>query len=109
MPSDASPRTWGARRCILHSRAWKNPGAAPTVGASSNGEVFPVGALVISSPRPNFAAAAALENMAEEILARVPVLVLVARRLGFDATIGVAISIGSSHGTGAITACRIAS
>jgi uncharacterized ion transporter superfamily protein YfcC len=43
-----------------------------------------------------FAAAGALENMAEEIIALVPVLLIVTRRLGFDAITGVAISIGAA-------------
>jgi uncharacterized ion transporter superfamily protein YfcC len=43
-----------------------------------------------------FGAAGALENMQEEIIALVPVLLLVTRRLGFDAITAVAISIGAS-------------
>ena len=43
------------------------------------------GALVIPIVSLAFAAAGALENMAEEIIALVPVLMLVTRRLGFDA------------------------
>ncbi len=54
------------------------------------------GALVIPIVSIAFAAAGALENMAEEIIALVPVLMLVTRRLGFDAITGVAISIGAS-------------
>jgi len=54
------------------------------------------GALVIPIVSLAFAAAGALENMAEEIIALVPVLMLVTRRLGFDAITGVAISIGAS-------------
>jgi uncharacterized ion transporter superfamily protein YfcC len=52
--------------------------------------------LVIPIVAIAFAAAGALENMAEEIIALVPVLMLVTRRLGFDAITGVAISIGAS-------------
>jgi uncharacterized ion transporter superfamily protein YfcC len=54
------------------------------------------GALVIPIVSLAFAAAGALENMAEEIIALVPVLMLVTRRLGFDAITGVAISIGAA-------------
>jgi uncharacterized ion transporter superfamily protein YfcC len=54
------------------------------------------GALVIPIVSLAFAAAGAFENMAEEIIALVPVLMLVTRRLGFDAITGVAISIGAS-------------
>jgi uncharacterized ion transporter superfamily protein YfcC len=54
------------------------------------------GALVIPIVSLAFAAAGALENMAEEIIALVPVLMLVTRRLGFDAITAVAISIGAS-------------
>lgn len=54
------------------------------------------GALVIPIVSLAFAAAGAFENMAEEIIALVPVLLLVTRRLGFDAITGVAISIGAS-------------
>jgi len=43
-----------------------------------------------------FAAGGALENMAEEIIALVPVLMLITRRLGFDAITAVAISIGAA-------------
>jgi uncharacterized ion transporter superfamily protein YfcC len=43
-----------------------------------------------------FATAGALENMQEEIIALVPVLLLVTRRLGYDAITAVAISIGAS-------------
>ena len=54
------------------------------------------GALVIPIVSLAFAAAGALENMAEEIIALVPVLMLVTRRLGFDAITGVAMSIGAA-------------
>jgi uncharacterized ion transporter superfamily protein YfcC len=54
------------------------------------------GALVIPIVSLGFAAAGALENMAEEIIALVPVLMLVTRRLGFDAITAVAISIGAA-------------
>ena len=47
-----------------------------------------------------FAAGGALEHMSEEIIALVPVLLLVTRRLGFDALTAVAISIGAA-GVGA--------
>jgi len=53
-------------------------------------------ALVIPIVSLAFAAAGALENMAEEIIALVPVLILVTRRLGFDAITAVAISIGAA-------------
>jgi uncharacterized ion transporter superfamily protein YfcC len=54
------------------------------------------GALVIPIVSIGFAMAGALENMAEEIIALVPVLLLVTRRLGFDAITAVAISIGAA-------------
>jgi uncharacterized ion transporter superfamily protein YfcC len=54
------------------------------------------GTLVIPIVSLAFAAAGALENMAEEIIALVPVLMLVTRRLGFDAITAVAISIGAA-------------
>jgi len=47
-----------------------------------------------------FAAGGALENMSEEIIALVPVLLLVTARLGFDTLTAVAISIGAA-GVGA--------
>jgi uncharacterized ion transporter superfamily protein YfcC len=47
-----------------------------------------------------FATGGAIENMSEEIIALVPVLLLVTRRLGFDAVTAVAISIGAA-GVGA--------
>jgi len=53
-------------------------------------------ALMIPIVSLAFAAAGALENMAEEIIALVPVLLLVTRRLGFDALTAVAISIGAA-------------
>ena len=43
-----------------------------------------------------FAIGGALENTAEEIIALVPVLLLVTRRLGFDAVTAVAISVGAA-------------
>ena len=43
-----------------------------------------------------FAAGGALEHMSEEIIALVPVLLLVTGRLGFDALTAVAISIGAA-------------
>jgi uncharacterized ion transporter superfamily protein YfcC len=54
------------------------------------------GALVIPIVSLAFAAGGALENMAEEIIALVPVLMLITRRLGFDAMTAVAISIGAA-------------
>jgi uncharacterized ion transporter superfamily protein YfcC len=56
--------------------------------------------LVIPIVSLTFAAGGALENMSEEIIALVPVLLLVTRRLGFDAITAVAISIGAA-GVGA--------
>jgi len=53
-------------------------------------------ALMIPIVSLAFAAAGALENMSEEIIALVPVLLLVTRRLGFDALTAVAISIGAA-------------
>ena len=47
-----------------------------------------------------FATAGALENMSEEIIALVPVLLLVTRRLGFDPLTAVSISVGAA-GVGA--------
>jgi uncharacterized ion transporter superfamily protein YfcC len=52
--------------------------------------------LVIPIVSIAFATAGALENMQEEIIALVPVLLLVTRRLGFDAITAVAISLGAS-------------
>lgn len=43
-----------------------------------------------------FAAGGALENMSEEIIALVPVLLLLTGRLGFDPLVAVAMSIGSA-------------
>jgi len=43
-----------------------------------------------------FATGGALEHMSEEIIALVPVLLLVTRRLGFDALTAVAMSIGAA-------------
>lgn len=53
-------------------------------------------ALVIPIVSVAFAMAGALENMQEEIIALVPVLLLVTRRLGYDAITAVAISIGAA-------------
>jgi uncharacterized ion transporter superfamily protein YfcC len=53
-------------------------------------------ALVIPIVSIAFATAGALENMQEEIIALVPVLLLVTRRLGYDAITAIAISIGAS-------------
>ena len=52
--------------------------------------------LVIPIVSIAFAVGGALENMSEEIIALVPVLLLVTRRLGFDALTAVAISIGAA-------------
>ena len=57
-------------------------------------------ALVIPIVSLTFALGGALENLSEEIIALVPVLLLVTRRLGFDAMTAVAISIGAA-GVGA--------
>jgi len=57
-------------------------------------------ALVIPIVSIAFALGGALENMSEEIIALVPVLLLVTKRLGFDALTAVAISIGAA-GVGA--------
>jgi uncharacterized ion transporter superfamily protein YfcC len=57
-------------------------------------------ALVIPIVSLTFAVGGALENMSEEIIALVPVLLLVTRRLGFDAITAVAISLGAA-GVGA--------
>jgi uncharacterized ion transporter superfamily protein YfcC len=54
------------------------------------------GTLVIPIVSLGFAAAGALENMQEEVIALVPVLILVTRRLGFDAITAVAISSGAA-------------
>jgi uncharacterized ion transporter superfamily protein YfcC len=56
--------------------------------------------LVIPIVSLTFALGGALENMSEEIIALVPVLLLVTRRLGFDALTACAISIGAA-GVGA--------
>jgi uncharacterized ion transporter superfamily protein YfcC len=56
--------------------------------------------LVIPIVSVTFACGGALENMSEEIIALVPVLLLVTRRLGFDAVTAVAISLGAA-GVGA--------
>src|SRR5574338_290703 len=53
-------------------------------------------ALLIPIVSLTFAAGGALENMSEEVIALVPVLLLVTRRLGFDAVTAVAISIGAA-------------
>ena len=53
-------------------------------------------ALVIPIVSLTFALGGALENMSEEIIALVPVLLLVTRRLGFDALTAVAISVGAA-------------
>ena len=60
-------------------------------------------ALVIPIVSLTFAVGGALENMSEEIIALVPVLLLVTRRLGFDAVTAVAISLGAA-GVGAASA-----
>lgn len=53
-------------------------------------------ALMIPIVSLTFALGGALENMSEEIIALVPVLLLVTRRLGFDALTAVAISVGAA-------------
>jgi uncharacterized ion transporter superfamily protein YfcC len=53
-------------------------------------------ALVIPITCLVFAAAGALENMQEEIIALIPVLLLLTRRLGFDALTAVAMSFGAA-------------
>ena len=53
-------------------------------------------ALMIPIVSLTFAMGGALENMSEEIIALVPVLLLVTRRLGFDALTAVAISVGAA-------------
>lgn len=53
-------------------------------------------ALVIPIVSVAFALGGALENMSEEIIALVPVLLLVTTRLGFDAVTAVAISLGAA-------------
>ena len=53
-------------------------------------------ALVIPTACVAFALGGALENMGEEIIALVPVLLLLTRRLGFDALTAVAMSLGAA-------------
>jgi uncharacterized ion transporter superfamily protein YfcC len=53
-------------------------------------------ALVIPIVSIAFAMGGALENMSEEIIALVPVLLLVTKRLGFDAVTAVAMSVGAA-------------
>ena len=53
-------------------------------------------ALVIPTVCVAFAAGGALENMGEEIIALVPVLLLLTRRLGFDVLAAVAMSLGAA-------------
>jgi uncharacterized ion transporter superfamily protein YfcC len=52
--------------------------------------------LVIPVVSSAFAAAGALEHMQEEIIALIPVLLLLKRRVGFDAVTAVAMSIGAA-------------
>jgi uncharacterized ion transporter superfamily protein YfcC len=52
--------------------------------------------LVIPIVSLTFALGGALENMSEEIIALVPVLLILTRRLGFDALTAVAISVGAA-------------
>jgi len=52
--------------------------------------------LVIPASCLAFATAGALENMQEEIIALVPVLIILTRRAGFDALTAVAMSIGAA-------------
>ncbi|MBI4409190.1 MAG: YfcC family protein [Gemmatimonadetes bacterium] len=53
-------------------------------------------ALVIPITALAFAAAGALENFLEEIIALVPLLLLLSRRMGFDALTAVAMSLGAA-------------
>jgi uncharacterized ion transporter superfamily protein YfcC len=53
-------------------------------------------ALVISIVSMTFALGGALENMSEEIIALVPVLLILTRRFGFDALTAAAISFGAA-------------
>ncbi len=53
-------------------------------------------ALVIPITSVAFAAGGATQNMGEEIIALVPVLLLLSRRLGFDALTAAAMSIGAA-------------
>ena len=80
----------GAFTVVEETGALKQAVSALVLGLGSRG------ALVIPIISIAFAAAGALENMAEEIIALVPVLMLVTRRLGFDAITAVAISIGAA-------------
>jgi uncharacterized ion transporter superfamily protein YfcC len=80
----------GAFTVVEETGALKQAVSSLVLGLGSRGTlVIPIVSLA-------FAAAGALENMAEEIIALVPVLMLVTRRLGFDAITGVAISIGAA-------------
>jgi uncharacterized ion transporter superfamily protein YfcC len=54
------------------------------------------GLLVIPIVSLGFAAAGALENMQEEIIALVPVLLLLTMRLGFDPLVAAAMSVGAA-------------
>jgi uncharacterized ion transporter superfamily protein YfcC len=54
------------------------------------------GAWVIPLTALAFATAGALENMQEEIIAFVPLLLLLTRRLGFDAITAMAVSVGAA-------------
>jgi uncharacterized ion transporter superfamily protein YfcC len=53
-------------------------------------------ALVIPVASIAFAAAGAVENMQEEIIAFVPLLLLLTRQLGFDPVVAVAMSVGAA-------------
>src|SRR2546426_12626645 len=56
------------------------------------------GALVIPTACLVFALGGVLDNMKEEIIALVPVMLLLVRRLGFDPVTAVAASLGSAAG-----------
>lgn len=68
-----------------------NEGVHALVRVLQNSEI-----LVIPITCLAFATAGALENMQEEIIAFVPVLLLLTRRLGFDELTAVAMSIGAA-------------
>ena len=65
---------------------------ADTLVARSQGR----GNLVIPIVALLFAALGALENMQEEIIALIPVLLILTRRLGYDPLVAVAVSAGSA-------------
>ncbi len=71
-------------------------GALQALIDSLVGSLGKSGILVIPILAMAFAAGGALENMQEEILAFVPLLVLLMRRLGFPVLTGVAASLGAA-------------